>query len=176
MIREIHERRSVRKYLDRPVERDKILSCLESARFAPSACNKQPWRFIVVEEPQEREGLCRAAFRFPPGFNAFAFQAPVLVVVVAEVDFLTHRIFGGIQGIPYYLLDIGAAIENFMLQAVSEGLGTCWLGCFDERAVKKFLKLPSSRKVVSLLTLGYAADETPLEKKRKKREEMSSFK
>jgi len=176
MIREIRDRRSVRKYLDQPVEREKILNCLESARLAPSACNKQPWRFLVVEESRKREEVCRAAFRFPPEMNMFAFQAPVIIVVVAEVDFLTHRVFGGIQGVPYYLLDIGAAIENFVLQAVSDGLGTCWLGWFDEKVVKKVLQLPVHKKVVSLLTLGYPADEVPWEKKRKKLEEMSAFK
>jgi len=167
MIPEIANRRSVRKYLARPVGREKILSCLESARVAPSACNKQPWRFMVVDDPRKKEGVCRAAFRFPPAFNAFALQAPVIIVVIADVDFMTHQIFGGIQGVPYYLLDIGAAIENFMLQAVSEGLGTCWLGWFDERAVKIFLKLSPKKKIVSLLTLGYPADGSLPEKSRK---------
>ena len=175
LMPEILTRRSVREYEARPVEKDKILTCMEAARLAPSACNKQPWHFIVVDDPAKKEELCRAAFNFPPRFNHFAFSAPVLIAVVAEVDFLTHHIFGGMQGLPYYLLDIGAAIENLMLQAVKEGLGSCWLGWFDERGVKKALTLPAGKRIVSLLTLGYPANSDLPLKTRKETGEIVSF-
>jgi nitroreductase len=168
------KRRSIRKYEDKPVEQEKILACLEAARLAPSASNVEPWKFIVVDGKDLKNKLADEAFSGLGIINAFAKEAPVLIVVVAERDLIVNRIVSAIRDLQFYLLDIGAAVENLLLQAVELGLGTCWLGIYNETKVKKLLKIPMRKKVVSIISLGYPAEE-PKQKKRKSLDEMSSF-
>jgi nitroreductase len=151
----IRQRRSIRHFLDRPVEREKIMTCLEAARLAPSACNAQPWRFIVVDDKQLKDRLCDAAFGGIYSMNSFCKRAPVIVVVVSEKSKFLTMIGGLFRGTQYYLLDIGIAGEHFVLQAEELGLGTCWIGWFNERAVKSVLKVPKDKKVDILIALGY---------------------
>lgn len=168
------KRRSIRKYEDKPVEKEKILACLEAARLAPSASNIEPWKFIVVDDKKLKNKLSNEAFTGLGIINTFAKKAPVLIVVIAEPDIVVGRVVSVLQNLQFYLLDIGAAIENFLLQAAELGLGTCWLGVFNERKVKKLLNIPPWKRVASIISLGYPAEE-PKEKKRKSLEEMSSF-
>jgi len=151
----IKGRKSIRRFLDRPVEREKILLCLEAARAAPSACNSQPWKFIVVDEPELKNRLCEKAFRGIYFINAFCKQAPVIVVIVSEKGRFLARIGGMFRGTKYYLIDIGIAGEHFVLQAEELGLGTCWIGWFKESAVKQILNIPKEKKIDVLLALGY---------------------
>jgi len=151
----IKHRRSVRNFLDKPVEREKILTCLEAARLAPSACNSQPWKFIVVDDIKLKDKLCRAAFGGVYSINRFCKAAPVIVVVVSEKSKFYARIGGMLRGTKYYLIDIGIAAEHFVLQAEELGLGTCWIGWFNEGAVKKILNVPQQKKIDILLALGY---------------------
>jgi len=151
----IKQRKSVRRFLDRPVEREKIMMCLEAARAAPSACNSQPWRFIVVDDPELKNRLCERAFRGIYFINAFCKKAPVIVVIVSEKGRFLARIGGMFRGTRYYLIDIGIAGEHFVLQAEEMGLGTCWLGWFDESVVKKALSIPKGKKIDVLIALGY---------------------
>jgi len=174
IIDQIAGRFSARDYLEKKVDRALIELCLESARLAPSACNKQPWYFVVVDDPVLKEKACKAAFDFPPQFNKFAFRAPVVVAVCAEVDFITHKVFGGVKNIQYYMLDIGAAVENFLLQASSLGFGSCWLGWFNEKKLKKALGIPKGVRVVSLVTLGYPAAQAK-KKERKNLKDIYSY-
>ena len=168
----IKQRKSVRRFLSRPVERAKIMMCLEAARAAPSACNSQPWRFIVVDDPELKKRLCERAFRGIYFTNAFCKKAPVIVVIVSEKGRFLARIGGMFRGTKYYLIDIGIAGEHFVLQAEEMGLGTCWIGWFNESAVKKALSIPKGKKVDVLLALGYydekkakrEYDREPLEK------------
>ncbi|MCX5726655.1 MAG: nitroreductase family protein [Candidatus Saganbacteria bacterium] len=168
------KRRSIRKYEDKPVEQEKILACLEAARLAPSASNVEPWKFIVVDGKDLKNKLADEAFSGLGIINSFAKEAPVLIVVVAERDLIVNRIVSAIRDLQFYLLDIGAAVENLLLQAAELGLGTCWLGIYNENKVKKLLKIPMRKKVVSIISLGYPAEE-PKQKKRKSLDEMSSF-
>ncbi len=163
----IAARQSVRQYLDRPVEREKIRECLEAARLAPSASNAQPWRFVVVDDPGLRREVARETFGRLVSFNHFSLQAPVLVVVVAEGGKLGTRIGDAVRGRPYSQIDIGIAAEHFCLRAAELGLGTCILGWFDEKGVKKRLGIPAARRVDLVITLGYPAEETVRRKKRK---------
>jgi len=133
----LKHRKSVRKFLGRPVEREKIMMCLEAARLAPSACNSQPWRFIVVDDERLKNKLCGAAFSGIYSINSFCKMAPVIVVVISEK----------FRGTKYYLIDIGIAVEHFVLQAEDLGLGTCWIGWFNERAVKSILDVPQNKKI-----------------------------
>ena len=148
-------RKSVRNFLDRPVEREKIMMCLEAARLAPSACNSQPWRFIVVDDRQLKKKLCDAAFSGIYSINSFCKMAPVIVVVISEKSKFLARIGGLFRGTKYYLIDIGIACEHFILQAEDSGLGTCWIGWFDEEAIKPILNIPRSKKIDILIALGY---------------------
>ena len=151
----IRHRKSIRHFLDRPVERDKIMACLEAARLAPSTCNSQPWKFVVVDDEQLKNKLCRAAFSGIYLMNSFCKRAPVIVVVVSERSKFLAMIGGLFRGTKYYLIDIGIAGEHFVLQAEELGLGTCWIGWFNERAVKSMLNIPKDKKIDILIAVGY---------------------
>jgi len=151
-------RHSCRRYLDRVVEREKLEKCLEAARLAPSACNKQPWRFRIVDDAGERgrivdEGLL-------PGLPMpWLSTAPVIVAVCAETSVVTHRLAPLLSKIDYRLIDIGIAGEHFALSATAQGLATCWIGWFNEKRVKRVLGLPRSLRVLSLMSVGYPAED-----------------
>ena len=151
----IKHRKSVRHFLDRPVEREKIMMCLEAARLAPSACNSQPWKFIVVDDGQLNNRLCAAAFSGIYSMNSFCRTAPVIVVIVSEKSKFLARIGGMFRGTKYYLIDIGIAIEHFVLQAEDLCLGTCWIGWFNEGMVKTVLNIPQDKKIDIIIALGY---------------------
>lgn len=151
----IKHRKSVRGFLDKPVEREKIMMCLEAARLAPSASNSQPWRFIVVDDKQLKNKLCDATFSGIYFINSFCKTAPVIVVIISEKSKFLTRIGAMFRGTQFYLIDIGIAGEHFVLQAEELGLGTCWIGWFNERAVKSILNIPQHKKIDILIALGY---------------------
>jgi nitroreductase len=147
VIDPIRQRRSIREYADAPVERDKLLRVLEAARLAPSANNRQEWRFVVVTDPQTRERLVPACSN-----QKFIGQAPVVIAACAE-----HANYVMRCGQLAYPIDVAIAVDHMTLQAAAEGLGTCWIGSFYEDQVKTLLKIPRIVTVVELLTLGYPA-------------------
>ena len=167
----IQKRQSDRKYESRPVSREMVMKCLEAARLAPSACNSQPWKFVVVDDVALLPQMGAAAAGM--GMNGFAREVPVIVAVVLEKMNLTARIGSVIKDKEYSLLDVGIAVEHFCLQAAELGLGTCIMGWFDEKKVKKLLGIKGKR-VPLLISLGYPAVETR-KKARKSFEEMSSW-
>ncbi len=169
----VKKRQSDRGYSDNPVSRELIERCLQAARLAPSACNSQPWSFVVVDEP----ALCRSVSEklHDMVMNKFVLSAPVLIAVVAELPGLIPRLAGQLKDKPYYLMDIGMAVENFCLQAADEGLGSCILGWFDEKGVKQLLGIPKDKRVPLVITLGYAADQTIRPKVRKPVEQVWSY-
>ena len=160
-------RRSVRAYASQPVEREKIERCLEAARLAPSACNSQPWTFIVVDNPDLREQVAAATGGGVLPLNHFTRQAPVLVVAVAERAKTTARIGARIKDKPFAMMDVAIAAEHFCLQATEEGLGTCMLGWFDEARVRSLLSIPKNARPALILTLGYAVDSGAAPRRRK---------
>lgn len=155
IISSIVKRRSVRKFDSRPVEREKILACLEAVRLAPSAENKQPWRFVVLDDPAVKQAFGETAFSGIYRPTRWALNAPVLVVLLAELDIVAHRLGKWIQGTPFYLIDMGIAGEHFVLEAQSLGLGTCWIGWFHAKKAGKFLKVSRKYRVCGALALGY---------------------
>jgi nitroreductase len=171
----VRSRRSVRRYLDRPVEREKVLACLEAARLAPSAENVQPWRFLVIDDPEVKRQYAAAAFSGIYSFSRFAAKAPVLIVILARPDLLANRIGKRVQGVSFYLIDIGISGEHLALQAEELGLGTCWIGWFNSRRTRKFFRIPRQYKVVCIIALGYPEPRTPREKKRKDLTEIAFF-
>ena len=126
----VQKRQSDRKYERRPVDRDLVVRCLEAARLAPSACNSQPWKFVVVDDPDLVKQVGEAAASL--GMNGFAHEVPVIVAVVLEKMNLTARIGSVIKDKEYSLLDVGIAVEHFCLQAAVLGLGASIMGWFDE--------------------------------------------
>ena len=151
-------RRSVRRFRNEPVARDLIEKCVEAARFAPSAENLQPWRFLVFDEPQLKNALAGAAFSGIYRVTNWASKAPVLVVVLAERKLAT-QIGSLLQGSQWWLLDVGIAGEHFVLQAQELGLGTCWIGAHDEQIAKEVLGVPENVRVVAMTPLGYPGQE-----------------
>ncbi len=174
MLEMIISRQSERGYHDREVERDKLERILEAGRMSPSACNSQPWKFIVVNEPELRKKVAEAASARELGFNSFVYQVPVLLVIIREKPNLISQAGGALKRKDYSLIDIGIAAENICLQALSEGLGTCILGWFNEKKVKELLGVPESKRAELIITLGYPSKPHRL-KRRKKPEEVISY-
>ena len=150
------QRQSVRGYSERQVEPEKLARCLEAARMAPSACNAQPWKFVVVNDPQLKDQVAGYTTSGPlVPMNHFTRQAPLLVVIVRESPNLTSRIGTTLKDKPYTLMDIGIVALQFCLQATAEGLGSCILGWFNEKKVKEALQIPKSKRAELIITLGY---------------------
>jgi len=165
----ITKRQSERQYDARPVEPDKIMQCVEAARMAPSACNAQPWKFIVADEPELKKQLAAATAGM--GMNKFAFEAPVIVAIVLENPNVTSKIGSVLKGKEYTLMDIGIAATHFCLQATELGLGTCIIGWFDEKKVRKLLRIPGKKRIPLLLTVGYSTSKV----RKKQRKELSTI-
>ncbi len=170
----IHKRQSTRNYLPDPVKREYLEKCLEAARLAPSACNSQPWHFIIVDEPVLKKELTEKIFSGPYAMNNFAKQAPVIAVIISEKSTFMAKIGGYFRGTAYYLIDIGIAVQHFILQAAELGLGTCWIGWFNESQAKKILKIPRGKKIDCVISLGYPMEDLR-PKKRKPIEDMRSY-
>ena len=170
----VKHRQSDRKYENRKIEKEKIEMILEAARLAPSACNAQPWRFIVVDQPEIIAAVAKAAEKWAIGANKFAKEAPLIIVVVEEKANLSSRFGAFIKNKYFPLIDIGIVTEHICLAAADLGLGSCIMGWFDEPTVKKLLQIPRSRRVPLLITIGYPANPNR-EKNRKPMEEIVSW-
>jgi len=170
----ILSRQSDRKYSDKPVEKEILERIIEAGRMAPSACNAQPWKFIVVTDADLISKLAEAASAKLIGMNSFVNQATALIVIVRENPNFTSRVGATIKNKDYSLIDIGIAAENICLQAKADGIGSCILGWFDERDVKKLLAIPGSKRVELIITLGYSLSDQR-EKRRKPPEETVSY-
>jgi nitroreductase len=168
-------RRSIRRYLPTPVEPEKLRACLEAARIAPSAHNVQPWRFIVVDEPGLKDRLAAEAFSGIYAGSKFAAKAPVILLLLARPGSAAVRLGARIQGVHFYLLDMGIAGEHVVLQAQELGLATCWMGWFDYRKARKVLNIPPSFKLVAMMPIGYAETRPVREPPRKSFEEIAAM-
>ena len=160
----IESRRSIRVFRKEAVPEEKLERVLEAARLAPSARNMQNWKFIVVRERETRRKLMVAA-----GNQSFVGQAPVVVVACGTMpDYVMSC------GQPAYTVDVAIAVDHMSLQAVEEGLGTCWVCAFSEPDVKAVLNVPDDVRVVTLLALGYPA-EAPEQRPRKQLDEIVGY-
>lgn len=156
----IKTRRSIREFQERPVEEEKIRKILEAAVQAPSAGNTQEWRFMVIKNPNLKSQISKAAL----GQNFIA-KAPIVIVICADLKEIEMAY--GRRGVELYsLLDCGIVAQNLMLSARAEGLGTCPVGAFDEKEIKRTLSLPENFRPVLIIPLGYPA-EKPLKRPRK---------
>lgn len=160
----IEKRESVRSYQDNPVPESKLKKVLGAARLAPSASNKQPWKFIVVREKKRRQELAEAANR-----QTFVGEAAIVIAAVATRP---EHIMS--CGVPSYPVDLAIALDHMTLAAVDEGLGTCWIGAFSQEKVKEILNIPEKYRVVALLPLGFPRQKRKM-KMRKSLEEIVCY-
>lgn len=156
VIDSIKMRKSVRTFLDKPVENEKLIKILDAARLAPSAFNQQRWRFLIVRKIQTREELIKRA-KIPP----FVGKAPIIIVACAKTDNCMMH-----YGQPCYPIDVAIALDHISLAAVEFGLGSCWISSFDENKVKETLKIPQEIRIISLMLLGYPLDPSIIDKQR----------
>ena len=168
----VSKRQSVRSYTQEKIAKEKIERCLEAARLAPSACNAQPWHFVVVDDPLLLLEMGKAAS--DGGMNKFAKEAPVIVAVKKKKMNFVAKIGSLLKNKDYCMLDLGMAVEHFCLQATEEGLGTCILGWFNEKKVTELLHVPKGKRIPLLIVMGYGNDQ-PRNKVRKSMDEMSSW-
>jgi nitroreductase len=149
----VKKRRSIRRFQPREVEQEAVKKILEAAIEAPSAGNLQTWRFWVVLSEELKRRLAQAAY-----YQDFVAEAPVVIVVGADLE-RAFRGYGERGQNLYALQDTAAAVENILLAACALGLGSCWVGAFDEEAVSEALSLPSSLRPVAIVPIGYPASE-----------------
>lgn len=152
----IQTRKSVRKYTDQPVEAEKLEKILNAARLAPSASNRQEWRFVLVRDREVKEKLVTVA-----GRQKFVGEAAVVIVACAEG--IDHMMPCDQLSYP---IDVAIALDHLSLAAVELGLGTCWIGDFNEPKAKELLGIPEDIRIVELMTLGYPANPSRVEKRR----------
>jgi nitroreductase len=157
----IARRVSCRAYKPDPVPEAHVLQILEAARLAPSACNKQPWRFAVVRDAGLRRRIVEEGFL--PGINMpWAIVAPVHVVIGMETSFLTHNLGASVSGVDYPWVDMGIAGEHLVLAATELGLGTCWIGWIKSAVISDIVDWPRSVKPAAVITVGYPAQDEPV--------------
>ncbi|MFA4966826.1 MAG: nitroreductase family protein [Candidatus Margulisiibacteriota bacterium] len=156
VLKVIEERFSVRDYSDKPIEEEKLNIILEAARLAPSASNTQPWHFYVVKDKKKIKEL---GAKMPLGskvvINSFVEEAPVVIVATAGPIDMFHKVMSAIINKKWYYLDMGISIEHMALTAWELGIGSCWVGWFDEKRVKKVVGIHKNQEVIAMLALGY---------------------
>ena len=158
----VMSRQSDRAYdKERSVEPEKLERILEAARLAPSACNAQPWKFVVVTDRELSRKVGKAAAGL--GMNKFAKDAPVHILIVEESANITSLLGGKVKDKHFPLIDVGIAASHIVLAAESEGLGSRILGWFDEKEIKQLTGIPASKRLLLDIIVGY-----PLKEKRKK--------
>ncbi|MEM5948452.1 nitroreductase family protein [Spirochaetia bacterium 38H-sp] len=164
LMEEIKNRVSIRKFLPEPIEKDTVLRILEAGRLAPSAKNRQAWRFIAIQKDTMRKKIQEAAYN-----QEYVGAAPLIIAgCTTNIEYKMPN------GQLSYPIDISIAMTQMMLQAVHEGLGTCIVTSFDEEQIKYYLTVPYSMRVVALLLVGHPA-ETPIRPDRYPLERISSF-
>ena len=175
-IKEIENRRSVRKYRPQEVEQEKILQLLESARLAPSGSNTQPWQFIVVRSPETKARLAAADHE-----QTWMLMAPVFVVCVADLRFRVEDTAGICldeqspdAALKQIIRDTAIAMGHILLEAEALGLSTCWTAWFRQEDIRPILHLPGDKYVCGIITVGYG-DEAPAPRPRRKLKDMVRY-
>ena len=155
----IRVRRSVRSFSDREIPEEVLMKILEAGRVSPSASNMQPWHFIVVKDAARREALSKGRYA------KFLSDCPVVIVGCGNK----------VASSKWYRVDLSIALEDMVLEATSEGVGTCWIGSFDGDSVKEVLKIPDDFEVVAMIAVGYPKENVARRSSRKSLAEISSW-
>jgi len=151
----IKNRRSIRKFLNKPVEWDKVGKILDAGRLAPNSGNLQDWYFIVVDDKDKIKKLAQASLQ-----QYWMADAPIHIVVCSITQHAKQ--FYGLRGERLYSIqNCAAAVENMLLAATDLGLGSCWVGAFDENKVCEILKIPERARPQAIVVIGYAAEQPP---------------
>ena len=169
-------RRSCRAYQDRPVAREDLLKMVQAGRLTPSGCNSQPWKFIVVDEPQAKAGVCDALVVDTGTGAPWRHQVPAFIVLCemqARVMKMVSDHYGTTQR--FAQGDLGAAAMNMCHQAMELGLDTCILGMNDQKKLEQALGIPEGHTVRLLVAVGYGAETRVPPKVRKDFDEVCSF-
>lgn len=174
MIKEIEIRRSIRKYIDKPVEDEKINEILESARLAPSGNNTQPWHYIVVRSEEMRQRIMEASHN-----QKWMMTAPVFIVSVADVrcrikEDITIDDDSSQDEVKRIIRDTAISTGYMLLQANNLGLGVCWVAEFTQEEIRPVLNIPFDKYVIGVLTVGYP-DEDPKPRPRKNIEDIVHY-
>jgi len=171
----IRSRQSDRAFdVSRPIELEKLERILEAGRLAPSACNAQPWKFIVVNDPELKDKVADCTSNRVLGMNHFTKQAPVHILVVEERANFTSTIGSLVKKKEFPQIDVGIAAAHICLAAKAEGIGSCIIGWFDEKKLRPLLGIPSSKRILLDILIGYSTQ--PLrDKQRKSAEEVISY-
>lgn len=175
MIKEIRTRRSIRKYIDKPVEDEKLMQILESARLAPSGNNTQPWNFVIVKSKETREKLAKASHN-----QRWMMSAPVFIVCVGDIrsrigeEEIVLNEDSPESELKLIIRDTSIAIEHIVLEAESLGLGTCWVAWFTQNDIRPILNIPEDKYISAIIPLGYP-DETPNPRPRKRLDEIVHY-
>lgn len=168
-----NRRQSCRKYLDKQIEKEKLVKCIEAAQVAPSACNSQPWHFIVInnKELSAKVALCLQ----DKIMNKFTTECQAFIIVVEEKGNLTSRAGALMKQQDYRSVDLGIATEHICLAATEQELGTCILGWFNEKELKKLLNINKFKRIRLVVAIGYPENNIVRKKVRKNVEEISTF-
>ncbi|QAA32946.1 nitroreductase family protein [Clostridium manihotivorum] len=171
MIKEIETRRSIRKYIDKPVENEKITEILESARLAPSGNNTQPWHYIVVKSEEMRQKITEASHN-----QKWMLTAPVFIVCVADVrcrikEEVIINDNSPEDEVKRIIRDTAISAGYMLLQANNLGLGVCWVAEFTQEEIRPVLNIPSDKYVIGVITVGYP-NENPKARPRKALQDM----
>jgi nitroreductase len=168
----IKARQSVRKFDNtKTIEEEMLARILEAGRLAPSACNSQPWTFILVDEPSLRQQVAKATISNLINMNKFTLDASALIVIVMEKPKLITQIGGSLKNKEYPLIDIGIAASQICLQAQAEGIGSCMIGWFDEKLIQKLLTIPAKKTIGLIIAIGHPIEGYKLRPKMRKIEE-----
>jgi len=169
----INKRQSCRKYLDKSVEKEKLIKCIEAARIAPSACNSQPWHFIVVnnKELSSKVAMCVQ----DKVMNKFTSECKSFIIIVEESGNLTSRAGALMKQQDYRSVDLGIATEHLCLSATEQNLGTCILGWFNEKELKKLLNINKLKRIRLVVAIGYPENNETRKKIRKDIDEILTF-
>ena len=171
----VKSRRSVRAYDDRAISREDLESCVEAARHAPSSCNSQPWKFIIIDDPAGKKATAKNVFSGLYKMNAFAGEAAAFIVLVSEKVKFAAWAGEKLRNTDFKRIDTGIACAHLVLQARELGIGTCILGWFNEKMLKKILSVPPMKKIELVIALGYPAQPEVPEKHLKDKNEVCSF-
>lgn len=160
VLEAIKGRRSIRAFKSEDVPPEIVEKLIDAARWAPSAGNIQPWEFIIVRNPEIKRNLAKAALN-----QSFIEEAPVVIVVCAD-EIRSSQGYGVRGKTLYCIQDTAAATQNIHLAAYSLGLGTCWVGAFNEEEARKILEIPQGVRPVAIIPVGYPAEKPPARNRR----------
>ncbi len=171
----VQKRESCRAYKDIPVEREKLVNCIEAARLCPSACNSQPWGFIAIDDIKTAKEISPLLQDAVLQINRFTRNCNAYIIIAEESANLSSKLGGKFKDQEFAQTDIGIAAQTICLAATEQGLGTCIMGWFEEKKLKSLLKIPRGKRIRLIIAIGYPESDATRAKMRKPIEEILHF-